>query len=304
LGGIEGHSPVPFREKVILDHPPSRSVSTWIRIDPRSPAPLEHRSDSLSAAFRNLDRDAREDLTRRYDALRAHYGMDPTRNTRGVAHENGAIESAHGHLKKVVKDALLMRGTNDFDHLIPTRIKKDSSAGEKSHDSMAIEKPGRLGFKRAGIILYRRFIDEIVSRKNAHHVKRIEAERPMLQPLPEHRTADFEETIVSITSSGGFTLRKVFYTVPSRLIGHRLRVRLYDDRLDLFIGGTALLTLTRGHATANGKHAHVVDYRHVIPLRARGLAAQQIKAAIGMAVLNRMLAAGHPQSVRCQRGIA
>ena len=35
-----------------------------------------------------------------------------------------------------------------------------------------------------------------------------------------------------VTSSGGFTLRKVFYTVPSRLIGHQLRVRLYDDRLD------------------------------------------------------------------------
>ena len=40
-------------------------------------APLEHRSDSLSAAFRNLDADAREDLTRRYDALCAHYGMRP-----------------------------------------------------------------------------------------------------------------------------------------------------------------------------------------------------------------------------------
>ena len=52
-------------------------------------APREHRSDSLSAAFRNLDREAREDLTRRYDALCAHYGMDPTRNNRGVAHENG-----------------------------------------------------------------------------------------------------------------------------------------------------------------------------------------------------------------------
>ena len=59
-------------------------------------APLEHRSDSLSAAFRNLDTDAREDLTRRYDALCAHYGMQPTRNNRGVAHENGAIESPHG----------------------------------------------------------------------------------------------------------------------------------------------------------------------------------------------------------------
>ena len=70
-------------------------------------APLEHRSDSLSAAFRNLDRDAREDLTRRYDALCAHFGMQPTRNNRGVAHENGGIESAHGHLKQATRDALL-----------------------------------------------------------------------------------------------------------------------------------------------------------------------------------------------------
>jgi transposase InsO family protein len=193
-------------------------------------SPLEHRSDSLSAAFRNLAKDAREDLTRRYDALCAHYGMAPTRNNRGVAHENGSIEGPHGHLKKAVKDALLMRGANDFDDLAA----------------------------------YRRFIDEIVSRKNARHAKRIEAERPALQLLPGQRTCDHEETIVTVTSSGGFTLRKVFYTVPSRLIGHRLRVRLYDDRLDLFIGGTPLMTLTRGRATATGQHGHVIDYRHVI----------------------------------------
>ena len=67
-----------------------------------------------------------------------------------------------------------------------------------------------------------------------------------------------------MTSSCGFTLRKVFYTVPSRLIGHRLRVRLYDDRLELFLGGTALMTLERGRPGANGKHGHVVDYRHII----------------------------------------
>jgi hypothetical protein len=193
-------------------------------------APREHRSDSLSAAFRNLDREAREDLTRRYDALCSHYGMLPTRNNRGVAHENGAIESPHGHLKNAVRDALLMRGASDFEDLAS----------------------------------YRRFIDEIVSRKNVHNGKRIEAERPMLQPLPGQRAHDHEETIVTVTSSGGFTLRKVFYTVPSRLIGHRLRVRLYDDRLELFIGGTALMTLARGRATADRKHAHVIDYRHVI----------------------------------------
>ena len=52
--------------------------------------------------------------------------------------------------------------------------------------------------------------------------------------------------------------------MPSRLIGHRLRVRLHDDRLDLFIGGTPLMTLVRGRADAKGKHGHVVDYRHVI----------------------------------------
>jgi len=193
-------------------------------------APHEHRSDSLSAAFRNLDSDAREDLTRRYDALCLHYGMEPTRNNRGVAHENGSIEGPHGHLKKAVEDALLMRGTRDFVDL-------------------------------AG---YRLFIDEIVSRKNAHHAKRIAAERIVLQQLPGHRTCAHEETIVTVTSSGGFTLKKVFYTVPSRLIGHRLRVRLYDDRLELFIGATLLMTLARGRAATTGKHAHVVDYRHVI----------------------------------------
>ena len=39
-------------------------------------------------------------------------------------------------------------------------------------------------------------------------------------------------------------------------------------------------------------------------LRARGFAAQQTEAAIGVAVLNRMLAAGRPESVRCLRVIA
>ncbi len=34
--------------------------------------------------------------------------------------------------------------------------------------------------------------------------------------------------------------------MPSRLIGHRLRVRIHDDRLELFLGGTHLMTLTAG----------------------------------------------------------
>ncbi|WP_277749252.1 IS21 family transposase [Paenirhodobacter populi] len=80
-------------------------------------APAYHRTDSLSAAFCNLDAEASDDLTTRYEALCAHYRMMPTRNNKGVAHENGAIESAHGHLKAAVRDALLMRGSADFDDL-------------------------------------------------------------------------------------------------------------------------------------------------------------------------------------------
>ena len=193
-------------------------------------APREHRSDSLSAAFRNLSRDERLDLTARYEGLCAHYGMEPTRNNRGVAHENGAIEGPHGHLKSAIGDALLLRGTRHFEDLAS----------------------------------YRGFVDEIVARKNLRNAQRIDAERAHLQPLPVSRTSDYEEVLAFVTSSSGFTLRKVFYTVPSRLIGHRLRARLYDDRVQLLIGGTPLLTLRRGRPAPDGKHGHVVDYHHVI----------------------------------------
>ena len=59
--------------------------------------------------------------------------------------------------------------------------------------------------------------------------------------------------------------RRVFYSVPSRLIGHWLHVHLYDDRLECFLGSTRLLTLRRGRPPqASGKHGHVVNYHHVI----------------------------------------
>jgi transposase InsO family protein len=193
--------------------------------------PEQHRSDSLSAAFRNVDRDMQEDLTRRYEELCAHYGMAPTRNNPGVAHENGSIESPHGHLKKVLTDELLLRGSRDF----------------------------------ADLTAYRRFVDEVLGRRNARNRKRIEIERGALKPLPGRRTTDYEEARVLVTSNGGFLLRRVFYTVPSRLIGHHLNVHLYDDRLECFLGSTPIITLRRGRPPRDSnKHGHVVDYRHII----------------------------------------
>lgn len=189
-----------------------------------------HRTDSLSAAYRNLDAATAKDLTVRYEALCRDYGMTPSRNNRGEGHENGAVESAHGHLKTALAQALLLRGSHDFE-----------SVGA-----------------------YRRFVAELVGQRNARRHAAVEAELAALLPLPAQRSDDFEEAVVMVTSSSAFTLRRVFYTVPSQLIGHRLKVRLFDDRLECFLGAEPVLTLRRGRPGGSSRRGHVVDYRHVI----------------------------------------
>ncbi len=113
--------------------------------------------------------------------------MTPTRNNVGVAHENGAIESQHGHLKRAVAQALLLRGNADFDSL----------------DA------------------YRAWIADLIGYRNARRGKMVQLKCAALRPLPPARTTDYDEVTVFVTSSSGFVLRKVFYTVPSRLIGFR-----------------------------------------------------------------------------------
>ena len=163
-----------------------------------------------------------------------------------VAHENGSIESVHGHLKKVTEDAFCCAARATSPICPPT-----AASSTRSSDAAMRNAP------------------------------RIEVERAVLQELPDRRTADYEDAIVTVTSTSGFVLRKVFYSVPSRLIGHRLRVRLYDDRLEVYLGGTHQLTQPRGRAHPNGKHGHVVDYRHVIhSLRRKPMALMGLVYAI------------------------
>jgi hypothetical protein len=193
--------------------------------------------------------------------------MTATRNNPGIAHENGAIESRHGHLKAAVEQALLLRGTRDFDSL----------------DA------------------YRAWVAELVGGRNARRHKALELERAHLRPLPTQRTIDHDEAIVVVTSSGGFVLRKVFYTVPSRLIGYRLRVRLYDDRLECFLGQSPVLTLPRGRCAGGGRHGHVVDYRHVIhSLRRKPMALLNLVYRLAW---ERLLAAGDARAA-CRTMVA
>lgn len=192
--------------------------------------PVEHRTDSLSAAFKNLSQDQAEDITHRYHALSDHYDLKPSRNNPGEAHENGAVEAHHGHLKDALDQALILRGSRDFDSLAA----------------------------------YRHFLDETVARRNRHRRDTLVSELTSLRALPPRRTTDFVEIVAPVTRTGGFQAAGVFYSAPSRLIGHRLRVHLYDARVEAFLGNTQVVTHPRRRADASGRRVHVVDYRHVI----------------------------------------
>src|SRR6266478_547113 len=76
--------------------------------------PEQHRTDHISAAVRHLRKEEREDWTLRYQALMQHYGMQPTWNNTGVAHENGDVEQSHHRFKQAVDQALRVRWCRDF----------------------------------------------------------------------------------------------------------------------------------------------------------------------------------------------
>lgn len=192
-------------------------------------APAEHRTDSLSAAFKNLDRDAQADFTRRYDELCRHYGMAATRNNPGEAHENGSIESANRHIKRRVEQELMKRGGTDF----------------------------------ASIDEYRRFVGRICDRHNARRRSLVAAEYEKLRDLPSRRTTDFTKLTAPVTRNSTITVDRVLYSVPSRLIGRKIEVHLFDDRLECFLGPTPVITLPRIRAERPHR-GHLIDYRHVI----------------------------------------
>jgi hypothetical protein len=67
-----------------------------------------------------------------------------------------------------------------------------------------------------------------------------------------------------VTRSGTISVRNVLYTVPSRLVGCRVRVHIYDDRLVCYLGTTPVLTAVRRYFKRNGPPQCVVDYRHLV----------------------------------------
>lgn len=190
--------------------------------------PQEHRTDSLSAAYVNAVQKQR--LTDSYQALCRHYGMRPTNNNPGVSHENGAIETSHGSLKRRIGQAIKVRGSADF----------------------------------PSIRAYQDFLDHIASKLNRRCKGRLAEEQQTLMLLPGHRFIDYTELTVRVTSSSTLSVKRSLYTVPCRLIGENIRVHLYHDRLECFVGQTRVITLPRVYPATPTGRARRIDYRHII----------------------------------------
>jgi len=190
--------------------------------------PIEHRTDSLSAAFNNLSEE--QALTRDYEGLCVHYNLKASRNNKGVSHENGAVETAHRSLKHRIRQALKLRAHHDF----------------------------------ASLVEYQRFIEKIVNKLNAQSADQIALERQQLRALPVTRYMDYQVLSVKVTSTSTINIKRVTYSVPSRLIGEVLSVHIHHDRLELYLAQTHVLSLKRVHVGKGQPRERQINFKHLI----------------------------------------
>jgi hypothetical protein len=188
--------------------------------------PQQHRTDHLSAAVRHLRQPEKEEWTVRYQALMAHYGMHPTWNNVGIAHENGDVEQSHHRFKEAVDQALRVRASRDF----ATRA------------------------------AYDHFVQNLIHKRNQTRAEKFSAEKATLRPLPSRELAPCKELRVAVSQFSTITVATNRYSVPSRLIGSTILVRVRSEHLEGYVGTTRVFEIPR----LIGKHHHRIDYHHVI----------------------------------------
>jgi transposase InsO family protein len=189
-------------------------------------APEIVRSDNLSAATHELKRSGGRALTERFAAVLAHYGLRSTRIHPGRSHENGVAEQAHYRLKSALAQALVIRGSRDFD----------------------------------AIAAYEAFVQEVVERLNRPRLARLAEERPHLRPLPTSRVPAYTIYRAKVRKWSTIRISNKTYSVPSRLRGHTVEVRQFADVLEVLYQGTVVERMPR----LRGGREHRIDYRHVI----------------------------------------
>ena len=190
-------------------------------------APGELRMDNSSAATHRVGGGGTgREFNEQFVSLCEHYGLVPRTIGINCPNENGDVESSNGHLKRRLRQHLLLRGSRDF----------ESEAA------------------------YERFVEQVLERGNQGRREKLVQELAVMKPLPVTRLSEYDEVTCTVGSASTIRVKKVGYSVPARLIGQQLKVEVYERELKLYSGRELLLSLPR-HC---GDRGVVLDYRHVI----------------------------------------
>jgi hypothetical protein len=189
--------------------------------------PRELRIDNSSAATHRVGGGGTgREFNEQFASLCEYYGLVPRTIGINCPNENGDVESSNGHLKRRIRQHLLLRGSRDF-------------ATEAD---------------------YERFLHQVLERGNRGRQGPLAAELAVMKPLPPTRLSEYDEVRCTVGSASTIRVKKVGYSVPARLIGQELKVEVYERELKLYSGRELLLALPR----QGGDRGVVLDYRHVI----------------------------------------
>ena len=189
--------------------------------------PRELLTDHSSTATHQLSRDGkRRGFNEEFLGICAHFGITPRTINVGRPQENGDCESSHGHLKRRIRQHLLLRGSRDF-------------GSEQEYD---------------------RFVAGVMESANVLRTERLKEELAAMGETAPEPVPDYLELIVTVGTDSTIRLRKLVYSVPCRLIGAKLVARLYENRIVLLSGAQEVAQLPAGRGDSGG----VIDFRHVI----------------------------------------
>ena len=190
--------------------------------------PLHLGTDNSSAATHEVEQipGRPRGFNSDYLELCTHYGVTPMTINVACPHEHGDVESQNRHLKRRLVQHLILRGSRDF-----TSLEE-----------------------------YDRFVQGVFRAANAQRQKRVAEELACMRPLPAGRLAEYREYQPVVSSHSLIRVKKHTYSVPSRLIGHTLRVELHEAELKVHLGRDFLFCLPR----LRGDRGAWVDFRHII----------------------------------------
>ena len=178
--------------------------------------PMECWSDHSSTATHPLDRSSTQrGFNQKYLDTCAHFGMRPRTIEVGKPNQNGDVESSNGHLKRRLDQALMLRGSRDF---------------ESKEAFMA-------------------FVQGIMDKLNEQVEQKRQEELTLMRDLPVSDLCEFETTLARVTRSSTITVKREVYSIPSRLIGSSIRVHIYEDHIEAFFDSQKVLHAPRGEKT-------------------------------------------------------